>query len=98
MPYNYKAIVYQRYKFVRSFSPRANNNPQNLKELFEKNEFIQLFDLKNDPYEMQDLANDRANDDLLLKMNNKLNYLVDKEIGLENHVIHLPGPDWFWTM
>ncbi len=98
LPYNYKAIVDQRYKFVRSFSPRANNNPQNLKELFEKNEFIQLFDLKNDPYEMQDLANDRANDDLLLKMNNKLNYLVDKEIGLENHVIHLPGPDWFWTM
>ena len=69
-----------------------------MRELFEKNESIQLFDLKNDPYEMQDLANDRANDDLLLKMNNKLNYLVDKEIGLENHVVHLPGPDWFWTM
>jgi arylsulfatase len=98
LPYNYKAVVDQRYKFVRSFSPRANNNPQDLRELFEKNESIQLFDLKNDPYEMQDLANDRANDDLLLKMNNKLNYLVDKEIGLENHVVHLPGPDWFWTM
>jgi len=97
LPYNYKAVVDQRYKFVRSFSPRANNNPQDLRELFEKNESIQLFDLKNDPYEMQDLANDRANDDLLLKMNNKLNQLTDKEIGLENHVLHLPGPDWFWT-
>ena len=57
-----------------------------------------MFDLENDPYEMQDLANDRSNDNLIIKMNNKLNYLVDKEIGLENHVIHLPGPDWFWTM
>ena len=49
-----------------------------------------MFDLENDPYEMQDLANDRSNDNLIIKMNNKLNYLVDKEIGLENHVIHLP--------
>ena len=56
--------------------PSAVINLYRLGPLFEKNEFIQLFDLKNDPYEMQDLANDRANDDLLLKMNNKLNYLL----------------------
>ena len=30
-------------------------------------------------------------------MNDKCNKLTDKEIGLENHVLHLPGPDWFWT-
>ena len=33
----------------------------------------------------------------LMSMNDKCNTLADKEIGLENHVIHLPGPDWFWT-
>ena len=31
------------------------------------------------------------------KMNTKLNALMEKEVGLENHVVHLPGPDWFWT-
>ena len=98
LPFNYKAIVDKRYKMVRAFSPRENHTPLTLEELFEKNQEIQLFDLQNDPYEMNNLSKDRSNDDLLLKMNNKLNYLVDKEVGLENHVIHLPGPDWFWTM
>ena len=37
------------------------------------------------------------NRELLMAMNDKCNRLADKEIGLENHVLHLPGPDWFWT-
>ena len=57
----------------------------------------QLYDLENDPFEMNDLAKDENNRDLLMSMNDKCNTLADKEIGLENHVIHLPGPDWFWT-
>ena len=40
---------------------------------------------------------DENNRDLLMSMNDQCNTLADKEIGLENHVIHLPGPDWFWT-
>jgi hypothetical protein len=43
------------------------------------------------------MANDQSQNELLLKMNTKLNVLMDKEVGLENHVTHLPGPDWFWT-
>ena len=52
---------------------------------------------KIDPYELNNLAKDQSQNELLLKMNTKLNALMDKEVGLENHVIHLPGPDWFWT-
>jgi hypothetical protein len=43
------------------------------------------------------LVKDQSQNELLLKMNTKLNALMDKEVGLENHVVHLPGPDWFWT-
>jgi hypothetical protein len=56
-----------------------------------------LYDLSNDPYELNDLSKVENNKDLVMQMNNKLNQLTDKEIGLENHVLHLPGPDWFWT-
>ena len=66
-------------------------------DLVVNNSDFQLFDLENDPYEMNDLSKNENNRDLLMLMNEKCNKLTDKEIGLENHVLHLPGPDWFWT-
>ncbi len=96
-PLNYKGVVDKKYKFVRSFSPRKNNIPTNYDELTKHNADYQLYDLENDPYEMNDLAKDKNNLKLLMSMNDKCNRLADKEIGLENHVTHLPGPDWFWT-
>jgi arylsulfatase A-like enzyme len=68
-----------------------------LQELFSNNSNISLYDLEKDPYELNNLAKDQSQNELLLKMNTKLNALMDKEVGLENHVVHLPGPDWFWT-
>ena len=56
-----------------------------------------MYDLLNDPYEMHDISKTENNKGLLMSMNDKLNKLTDKEIGLENHILHLPGPDWFWT-
>ena len=96
-PLNYKGVVDKKYKFLRFFSPRQNNIPINFDELSKYNADYQLYDLENDPFEMNDLAKDGNNRELLMAMNNKCNRLADKEIGLENHVLHLPGPDWFWT-
>ena len=96
-PLNYKGVVDKKYKFLRFFSPRQNNIPSNFDELTKYNSDYQLYDLENDPFEMNDLAKDENNRKLLMSMNDKCNRLADKEIGLENHVIHLPGPDWFWT-
>ncbi|MAK01978.1 MAG: hypothetical protein CMP35_00875 [Rickettsiales bacterium] len=96
-PLNYKGVVDKKYKFLRFFSPRQNNIPINFDELSKYNADYQLYDLENDPFEMNDLAKDENNRKLLMAMNNKCNRLADKEIGLENHVLHLPGPDWFWT-
>ena len=96
-PLNYKGVVDKKYKFLRFFSPRQNNIPINFDELSKYNADYQLYDLENDPFEMNDLAKDENNRELLMAMNDKCNRLADKEIGLENHVLHLPGPDWFWT-
>ncbi len=96
-PLNYKGVVDKKHKFLRFFSPRQNNIPTNYDELTKYNAEYQLYDLENDPFEMNDLAKDENNRNLLMSMNDKCNRLADKEIGLENHVIHLPGPDWFWT-
>ena len=68
-----------------------------MQELFSNNSNISLYDLEKDPYELNNLAKDQSQNELLLKMNTKLNALMEKEVGLENHVVHLPGPDWFWT-
>ena len=96
-PLNYKGVVDKKYKFLRFFSPRQNNIPINFDELSKYNADYQLYDLENDPFEMNDLAKEEKNRELLMAMNDKCNRLADKEIGLENHVLHLPGPDWFWT-
>ena len=74
-----------------------NNIPQNYEDLIKNNDSFELYDLENDPYEMNDMSKNESYKELLMTMNDKCNKLTDKEIGLENHVLHLPGPDWFWT-
>lgn len=85
-----------RYKFARYYAPDDFNAPQTLKELFQNND-VQLFDLKNDPDEMNNLALDpEKNKDTLLRMNALLNTLMAKEVGTNDggflpEVIRPPG-------
>lgn len=73
-----------QYKFARYFSLREHNMPQNMEELLRYND-IELFDLRNDPEEMHNLAADiRRNGDTVLGMNDKLNRLIEDEIGVDD--------------
>jgi arylsulfatase A-like enzyme len=80
-----------RYKFARYYAPAAFNTPQTLDQIFQYND-VQLFDLKQDPQELHNLALDREkNKDLILRMNTLLNELITKEVGEHDNGSFLPA-------
>lgn len=88
-----RSIVDERYKFSRYFSFRGFNTPATLEELRAKND-LELYDLRNDPDEIVNLAYDfDRNRDLIATMNAKLNALIAREIGVDDGSF-LPLKDW----
>lgn len=70
--------------------------PQSIEELF-SNKGVELFDLENDPYEINNPAmNRRVNGELLIAMNNKLNALIKSEVGEDNGQMLPGGQDANW--
>ena len=81
-----------RYKLNRYFSPQEHNMPRSIEELFANND-VELFDLEDDPNEVDNLAMDRRkSSDLLVAMNEKLNETIESEVG-EDLGQMLPGGD-----
>jgi arylsulfatase A-like enzyme len=73
-----------RYKFSRYYAPTAFNMPRTLEDIFKNND-VQLFDLANDPEEMRNLALEpEANRATILRMNELLNDLITKEVGVND--------------
>jgi arylsulfatase len=73
-----------RYKFARYYAPTAFNTPRTLEEIFRNND-VQLFDLQNDPEEIHNLALEPdKNRALILRMNELLNDLIAKEVGVND--------------
>jgi arylsulfatase A-like enzyme len=70
-----------QYKFARYYAPANFNTPETLEQIVRNND-VQLFDLKNDSLETQNLALDtEKNKDIILRMNALLNELAAKEVG-----------------
>jgi arylsulfatase A-like enzyme len=87
-----------RYKFSRYYSPQEHHTPRTMEELFNNND-IEMFDLQSDPKEMNNLALDRrANGELMLAMNERLNALIELEVGEDNGKFLPGGPDANWTL
>jgi len=88
----FRGIFDGRYKFVRYFGLAHYNLPGSVEELFENND-VALYDLKMDPEEMNNLAdqgNPDYNAELLEIMNDKLNALIDAEIGEDKLILKPP--------
>jgi len=92
-----RSVFDGRYQFTRYFSPKQHNRPTSIEELFELND-VELFDIQNDPYELNNLALDRQkNADLLMAMNAKLNRLIDEEVGEDVGQMLPGGVDGGWV-
>lgn len=93
-----RSIYDGRYKLNRYFSPQQHHVPRSLEELFKHND-IELFDLVADPHEMNNLATDRnKHADLLAAMNDKLNALIESEVGEDTGQGLPSGADANWKL
>jgi arylsulfatase len=84
-----RSVYDGRYTFSRYFSPKQHNRPTTLEALYRLND-VELFDTQADPLEMTNLAAGTVHRELVLAMNEKLNRLIDAEVGDDRGQM-LPG-------
>ena len=93
-----RSVYDGRYKFNRYFSPQEHHTPKSIEALFANND-VELFDLVTDPNEMKNLAMDRrGNGGLLVAMNDKLNALIESEVGEDDGQMMPDGKDANWKL
>ena len=93
-----RSVFDGRYKLNRYFSPSDHHQPRSLEELFANND-VEVFDLETDPHEMSNLAVERkSHGDLILAMSEKLNALIEAEVGEDVGQMLPGGNDASWTL
>lgn len=91
-----RSIFDGKYKFSRYYSPLEHHIPKTLEDLYTYND-IELYDLANDPAEMLNLAvNKDKYSKIIDKMNQKLNALIQEEVGddVGQMLPSIEGKDW----
>jgi len=81
----FRGVFDGRFKLIRYFALGHFQLPQSVADLQANND-VALYDLQTDPEEMNNLANPKNpayNEELLATMNDKLNYLIEAEIGVD---------------
>lgn len=96
---NFRALYDGRYRFGRYFGPMEHNWPETWEALTAHND-VELYDTANDEHEMNNLgAKPEANKALILGMNEKLNAILDDEVGREqDQGTFFPGPNEMWRL
>jgi len=85
-----RSIYDGHHVFTRYFSPKQHNRPATIEDLYRVND-VELYNVGADPHEMNNLATGaKPQRDLVVAMNEKLNRLIDAEVG-EDRGQMLPG-------
>ena len=85
-----RSVFDGRYVYNRYFSPKQHNRPTSLEQIRAVND-VELYDTHKDPLEARNLAaGAKPDNELLLAMNDKLNRLIDDEVG-EDRGAMMPG-------
>ena len=79
-----RSIYDGQYRFGRYFAPNNFNTPQTMESLLVNND-LEVYDLKNDPEEIHNLAVDmKKNGDLIFALNQNLNAIIANEVGVDD--------------
>lgn len=93
-----RSIFDGRYTFARYFSPKQHNRPTTLEELYRFND-VEVYDLDSDPLELNNLAMDtKQHGELIVGLNEKLNRLIDSEVGEDRGQMLPGGIDGGWEV
>jgi arylsulfatase A-like enzyme len=79
-----RSIFDGQYRFSRYFAPNNFNTPKTMESLLANND-LEIYDLKNDPEEINNLALDvKKNGELILALNQMTNERIAQEVGIDN--------------
>jgi arylsulfatase A-like enzyme len=78
-----RGLVTREFKFARYFRPIEHNTPESWEALVAAND-IELYDLRTDPKEVHNLAENPAHRETVMRMNAQLNRVIRREIGADD--------------